>query len=163
MLEKTLENPLDSKEIKPVNSKRNQPWIFNGRTDAEAEAPIPPDVKNWLINKDPDAGKDWRREDKGMTEDKMVGWHHWFKGHESEGTQGDAEGEGQGSLSCCSPWVIKNRTRLSDWRTRSLAIMLMWLIYLTAVTKGLDPFYSALQNMYIRFFTYLKNKILSTF
>ena len=80
MLENTLEIPLDSKEIQPVNPKRNQPWIFIGRTDAEAETPIlwSPDVKNWLIWKDLDAGKDWRWEEKGMTEDEMVGWHHWL-------------------------------------------------------------------------------------
>ena len=78
MLEKTLENPLDCKEIQPVRPKGNQSWIFIGRTDAEDEAPIlwPSDVKNWLIWKDPDAGKDWRQEEKGMTEDKMAGWHH---------------------------------------------------------------------------------------
>ena len=78
VLEKTLESPLDCKEIKPVNRKGSQSWIFIGRTNAEAEAPIlwPPDVKNWLIRKDPDAGKDWRQEEKGTTEDKMVGWHH---------------------------------------------------------------------------------------
>ena len=88
-LEKILESPLDSKEIKPVNSKGNQSWIFIGRTDAEAEAPIlwPPDAKSWLTGKDPDAGKDWRQEEKGMTEDKMVGWHHWLNGHEFEQTQ----------------------------------------------------------------------------
>ena len=85
LLEKTLESPLDSK-IKPVNPKGNQPWIFTGRTDAQAEAPIlwPSDVKNWLIWKDPDAGKDWRQEEKGMTEDEMVGWHHQLNGHEFE-------------------------------------------------------------------------------
>ena len=86
MLEKTLESPLDNKEIKPVNAKGNQSWIFTGRTDAEAEAeaPIlwPPDVKRWLIGKDPDAGKDWRQEEKGMTEDEMAGWHHRLSGHE---------------------------------------------------------------------------------
>ena len=89
VLEKTLESPLDSK-IKPVNPKGNQTWVFIGRTDAEAEAPIlwPSDVKNWLIWKDPDAGKDWRREEKGATEDEMVGWHHWLKGHEFEQTPG---------------------------------------------------------------------------
>ena len=83
MLEKTLESPLDSKEIKPVNTKRNQPWIFIGRTDDEAEAPIiwPPDVKNWLTGKDPDAEKDLRQEVNGMTEDEMVGWHHQLDGH----------------------------------------------------------------------------------
>ena len=78
--------PLDSKEIQPVHPKGNQSWIFLGRTDAEAETPIlwPPDEKNWLIGKDPDAGKDWRREEKGMTEDEMVGWHHWLSGREFE-------------------------------------------------------------------------------
>ena len=80
VLEKTLESPLDCKEIKPVNPKGNQSWIFIGRTDAEVEASIlwPPDAKNWLIGKDPDAEKDWRQEEKGTTEDKMVGWHHWL-------------------------------------------------------------------------------------
>ena len=79
-----LESPLDCKEIQPVHPKGNQSWIFTGRTDAEAETPIlwPPDVKNWLIGKDPDAGKDWRQEEKGMTEDEMVGWHHRLDGHE---------------------------------------------------------------------------------
>ena len=86
VLEKTLESPLDSKEIKPVNPKGNQSWIVIGRADAEAETPIlrPPDVKNWLIWKDPDAGKDWRQEEKGTTEDEMVGWHHQLNGHEFE-------------------------------------------------------------------------------
>ena len=86
VLEKTLESPLDCKEIKSVNPKGNQSWIFIGRTDAEAETPIlwPPDVKNWLIGKYPDAGKDWRQEEKGMTEDKIVGWHHWLDGHKFE-------------------------------------------------------------------------------
>ena len=86
VLEKTLESPLDCKEITPVHPKGNQPWIFIGRTDAEAETPIlwPPDAKNWLIGKDPDAGKDWRQEEKGMTEDEMVGWHHRLNGHEFE-------------------------------------------------------------------------------
>ena len=83
---RTLESPLDCKEIQLVHPKGNQSWIFNGRTDAEAETPIlwPPDAKNWLFWKDSDAGKDWRWEEKGMTEDKIVGWHHWFNGHESE-------------------------------------------------------------------------------
>ena len=86
VLEKTLENPLDSKEFKPVNPKRNQSWIFIGRTDAEAETSIlwPHDVKNWLIWKDHDAEKDWRWEEKGLTEDEMVGWHHQLNGHEFE-------------------------------------------------------------------------------
>ena len=103
VLEKTLESPLDSKEIQPVHPKENQSWLFIGRTDAEAEIPIlwPPDAKNWLIWKEPDAGKNWRQEEKGMTEDEMVGWHHWFNGHEFEQTQGD---KGQGSLAYCSSW-----------------------------------------------------------
>ena len=86
VLEKTLESPLDSKEIEPVNPKGNQPWVFTGRTDAEAAVPIlwPPDMKSWLIWKDPDAGKDWRQEEKGMTEEEMVGWHHRLNGHEFE-------------------------------------------------------------------------------
>ena len=86
VLEKTLESPMDCKEIQPVNPKGNQPWIFIGRTDTEAEGLIlwPPDVKSWLIGKEPDAGKDWGKEDKGTTEDQMVGWHHWLYGHESE-------------------------------------------------------------------------------
>ena len=99
VLEKTLESLLDNKEIKPVSPKGNQPWIIIGRTDAEAEAPIfwPPDVKGWLIGKDPDAGKDWGQEEK-----ETVGWHHGLNGHEFEQTPGDSEG--QGSLVCCSPW-----------------------------------------------------------
>ena len=86
VLEKTLGSPLDCKEIQPVNSKGNQSWIFIRRTDADAEALIiwPPEVKKWLIWKNPDAGKDWRKEEKGMTEDEMVGWHHWLDGHEFE-------------------------------------------------------------------------------
>ena len=90
VLEKTLESPLDCKEIKPVNPKGNQPWIFIGKTDAGAEAPIlwPPDVKSWLIGKDPDAGKDWRQEEKGMEEDEMIGWHHQPDGHEFEQAPG---------------------------------------------------------------------------
>ena len=103
VLEKTLESPLDCKEIKPVNPKGDQPWIFIGRTDAEAEAPIlcSPTVKSWFIGQDHDAGKDWRQEEKGTTEDKMVGWHHWLNGHEFEQSLGD--GEGQRSLAYCSP------------------------------------------------------------
>ena len=103
VLEKIPESPLDCKEIQSVNPKGNQSWIFIGRTDAEAETPKlwPPDVKSWLIKKDPDAGKDWRQE-KGTTKDKMVGWYHRLNGHEFEQALGD--GEGQGSLACWSPW-----------------------------------------------------------
>ena len=107
VLEKTLESPLDCKEIQPVNPKGNQSWIFIGRTDAEAETPIfwPPDVMNQLIGKDPDARKDWRQEEMCTAEDEMVGWHHWLDGHEFEQSLG--VGDGQGSLTCCSPWGHK--------------------------------------------------------
>jgi len=107
VLEKTLENALDCKEIQPVRSKGNQSWIFTGRTDAEAETPIlwPSDVKNWLIWKDPDAGRDWRREDKGTAEDEMFEWHHQHLGYEFEYAPG--VGDGQRSLTCHSPWGHK--------------------------------------------------------
>ena len=101
VLEKTLESPLDRKEIKPVHPKGTQPWIFIGRTDAEAPILWPPDTKSWLIGKDPDAGKDWRQE-KGTTEDEMVGRDHQLNGYEFEQTPGDSGG--QASLVCCSPW-----------------------------------------------------------
>ena len=103
VLKKTLESPLDCKEIRPVSPKGNQSWIFIGRTDVETEAPIlwPPDAKSRLVGKDPDVGKDWRQEEKGVTEDEIFGWHHWLNGHEFEQTLGDSEG--QGSLACCSP------------------------------------------------------------
>ena len=94
VVEKTLESPLDSKEIKPVNPKGNQLWIFTGRTDAEAPVLKPPDVKSQLTGKDPAAGKDWGQEEKGVTEDELVGWHHWLNGHEFEQTPGDSEGHG---------------------------------------------------------------------
>ena len=125
VLEKTLESPLDCKKIKPVNPKGDQSWIFIGRTDAEAEALIlwPPDAKNWKrlwkdLGKDSDAGKDWRQEEKGMTEHEMVGWHHWLNGHKFEQTPGD--NEGQGSLACCIPWGYKEsdtteRVNNSQW------------------------------------------------
>ena len=107
VLEKTLEHLLDYKEIQPVHPKGNQPWILIGRTDAETEAPIlwPPDVKSRLIEKECDAGKDWRQEEKGTTEDEMVGWHHQLDGSDFEQARGG--GEGQGRLVCCSPWGCK--------------------------------------------------------
>ena len=107
VLEKSLESPLDCKEIKLVNPRRNQPWIVTGRTDAEAEAPVvwTPDVKSRLTGEDPDAGKDWRQKDKGKAEYEMAGWHHWLNGHESEQTPG--ESEGQERLAYCSPWDHK--------------------------------------------------------
>ena len=115
MLEKTLESPLDCKEIQSVYPKGSQSWISIGSTDTEAEAQIlwSPEVKSWLIWKDPDASKYWREEEKGMTEDEMVGWHHWLYGHEFE--QGPGIGEGQGSLSCCSPWGRKQLDTELNW------------------------------------------------
>ena len=116
VLEK-IESPLDCKEIQPVHPKGNQSWIFIGRTDVEAETPVlwPPDANSWLIWKDPDAGKDWRWEEKGTTEDEMVVWHHWLYGHEFEYAPG--VGDGQGSLACRSPWDMTewlNWTELTD-------------------------------------------------
>ena len=112
------ESPLDCKEIQPVNPKGNQPWIFTGRTDTEAKAPIlwPWEERTHL--KRPDAGKDWKQEEKGTTEDEMVGWHHWLNGHEFEQALGD--GEEQGNMACCSPWVTRSRTGLSNWTTTSI-------------------------------------------
>ena len=104
MLEKTLESPLDSKETKPVNPEGNQSWTFIGRTGAEALILCPPDMKSRPIRKDPDAGRDWKLEEKGLT-DEIVGWHHQLNGHEFKQALGD--GEGQGSLACCSPWGRK--------------------------------------------------------
>ena len=111
VLEKTLEIHLVCKEVRPVNPKGNQPWIFIGRTDAKAEALVlwPPDSKSQLFGKDSDAGKDWGQEEKGTAEDEMVEWHHWLKGDEFEQTLGHSEG--QGGLACCSPWGLK------DWVT----------------------------------------------
>ena len=117
VLEKTFESPLDCKEIQPVHPKGDQPWVFIGRTDVEAETPIiwSPDAKNWLIWKDPDAGKDWRQEEKGTTEDEMTGWHHRLDGHEFEWAVG--VGDGQGSLACYSPWDRKqlDKTEWLNW------------------------------------------------
>ena len=117
VVQKTLDSPLDSKEIQPVHPKGNQSWLFIGRTDAEAETPIlwPPDVKNLPTWKNPDAGKDWKQEKKGMTEDEMVRWHHQLNGHEFDYAQG--VGDGQGSLACCSPWGHKesDTTEQLNW------------------------------------------------
>ena len=101
VLEKTLESPLDCKEIQPVHPKGDQPWVFFGRNDAKAETPVlwPSDAKSWLIGKDSDAGRDWGQEEKGTTEDEMAGWHHRLEGLEFEWTLG--VGDGQGGLVCC--------------------------------------------------------------
>ena len=120
VLEMTIEISLNRKETQPAHPKGNQSWIFIGKTDAEAKTPIfwPPDVKNWLIRKDPDAEKDWRQEEKGMTEDEMAGWHHWLDAHEFE--QAPGVDDGQESLVYCSPWGRKEAdvTDLLNWTER---------------------------------------------
>ena len=117
VLEKTLESPLDYKEIQPVHPKGDQSWLFIGKTDVEAETPIlwPPDAKSWLIGKDPDVGKDWGQEEKGMTEGEMAGWHHHLDGCEFEWTPGDCDR--QGGLACCSSWDHKelDTTEWLNW------------------------------------------------
>ena len=121
VLEKTLESPLDCKEIQPVHHKGNQSWVFIGRTDAEAETPIlwPPHVKSWLIA---DAGRDWGQEEKGTTEDEMAGWHHRLDGHEFEWTPG--VGDGQGGLACCDSWGHKesDTTEQLNWTELALCV-----------------------------------------
>ena len=114
VLEKTLESPLYCKEIQPVHPKSDQSWVFISRTDVEAETPIlwPPHEKSWLILKDPDAGKDWRQEEKGTTEDEMIGWHHRLNGHGFRWTPG--VGDGQGGLVCCSSWGRKE-SDMTEW------------------------------------------------
>ena len=116
VLKKTLESPLDCKEIQPVHPKGDQSWIFIGKTDGEAETPVLwlSDLKSWVFGQDPDAGKDWKQEEKGTTEHKMVGWHHWLNGHEFEKAPG--VGDGQGNLVCCSPvGCEESETILCNW------------------------------------------------
>ena len=121
VLEKTPKNLLNSKIIKPVIPKGNQPWIFIGRTDAGAEAPIlwPPDLKSQLTGKDPDTRKEWGQEEKGMTENEMVRQHRWLSGYGSKQTLGDSEGHG--ILACCSPWGAKSQIQLSNWTTTKMS------------------------------------------
>ena len=111
----TLESPLDCKEIQPVHPKGDQSWVFIEKTDVEAETPTlwPPNAKSWLIWKDPDPGKDWGEEEKGTTEDEMVGWHHWLNGDGFGWTPG--VGDGPGGLACRGSWSFKSQTWLSDW------------------------------------------------
>ena len=136
VLEKTLESPLDCKEIQTVHSKGDQFWVFIGRTDVEAETPIlwPPDAKSWLIGKDPDAGKDWGQEEKGMTEHEMVGWHHWLDGHGFGWTLG--VGDGQRGLVCCGSQGHKelDTTEWLDWTELTLKIIID-CCYINSVVK----------------------------
>ena len=142
MLEETLQSPLDCKEIQPVHPKGNQSWIFIGRTDAEAETPIlwPHNAYSWLIWNDPDAGKDWRQEEKGMTEDEMVGWHHQLNGHGFGWTP--EFGDGQGGLACCSPcgrrvghYLV---TELNWWFCGSAALNMPANLENSTVATGLE-------------------------
>ena len=125
VLQKTLESPLDCKEVQSVHPKGDQFWMFTGCSDVEAETPIlwPPDAKSWLIGKDPDAGKDWRQKEKWTTEDEMIGWHHRLNGHGFGGTPG--VGDGQGGLGCCSSWVRKesDTTEWLNWTELNLLII----------------------------------------
>ena len=136
VLEKTLEGPLDCKEIQPVHPKGNQSWIVIGRTDAEAESPIfwPPYTKNWLIAEDPDAGKGLRQEEKGTTEDEMVGWHHQLDGHEF--AQAPGVGDGQGGLSCCRPCSHNelDTTEQLNWTELKVA-QYQWVCFLNKRIK----------------------------
>ena len=123
-LEKTLESPLDCKEIQPVHYEGDQPWDYFGKNDAKSETPVlwPPHAKSWLVGKDSDAGRDWGQEEKGTTEDEMAGWHHWLDGRESGWTPG--VGDGQGGLVCCNSWGHKesDTTEWLNWLTQSKAL-----------------------------------------
>ena len=121
-VQKTLESPLDCKEIQPVHPKGDQSWMFIGRADAEAPILGSPDAKSWLVGKDLDVRKDWRQEEKGMTEEEMVGWHHWLDGHEFEPALG--AGDGKGSLAYCNPWSCKE----SDTTERLKWTELNWCV-----------------------------------
>ena len=145
VLKKTLESPLDCKEIQPVHPKGDQSWVFIGRTGAEAEAPVlsPPVVKNWLIGKDPDAGKDWWQK-KRAAEDEMVGWHHRLSGHEFEQTPGDSEGEG---LWCCSPWGHKESDTIEQKQND-----LMLLLFCRNIIKLVFSEYSIQQHTNTQYF-----------
>ena len=139
VLEKTLENPLDCKEIQPVHSKGDQPWVLFGRNDAKAETLVlwSPHVKSWLIGKDSDAGRNWGQEEKGMTEDEMAGWHHRLDGRESEWTPG--VGDGQVGLACCDSWGRKESDTIErlNW-TEFTLIVSSWVLSITARRLGKD-------------------------
>ena len=139
VLEKTLESPLDCKEIQPVHSEGDQPWDFVGRSDANAETPVlwPPHAKSWLIGKDCDAGRDWGQEEKGTTKDEMAWWHHWLNGRESKWTPG--VGDGQGGLACCNSWGHKesDTTEWLNWTEDHMKQM--YLLQGSFPTQGSNP------------------------
>ena len=144
VLEKTLESPLDCKEIQPVHPKEDQSWVFIGRTDVKAETPIvwPPDAKCWLIGKDPDAGKDWGQEEKGTTEGAMVGWHHWLNGHGFEWTLG--VGDDREAWHAAVHGVTRSRTRLNDWTELNGSIsayyyFIIFIIIIIGIVKTVIP------------------------
>ena len=140
VLKKTLESPLDCKEIQPVHSKGDQPWVFFGRNDAKAETPVlwPPYAKSWFIGKDSDAGRDWGQEEKGTTEDEMTGWHHQLSGREFEWTLG--VGDGQGGLACWDSWGRKE-SDTTEWLNWTWVIVLrevnVLLCFLCDLTKNI--------------------------
>ena len=141
VLKKTLESPLDCKEIQLVHPKENQSLIFIGRTDAEASILWPPDAKSWLVRKDPVAGKDWRQEEKGTTEDEMVGWCHKLNGHEFE--HAPVDGEGQGSLVCCSPKELD----MTEWKTTICIYICIYYIYVSMYTHTQGYVYTHTQGL----------------
>ena len=149
VLEKTLESPLDCKEIQPVHPKGNQSWMFIRRTDVEAKIPIlwPPDAKNWLIWKDPNAGKDWGQEEKGTTEDELAGWHHWLNGHEFGWTPG--VGDGQGGLACCDSWGRKesDTTEQLNWTELNAGCNLISVFNLLTILLILSSIYKEYRNV----------------
>ena len=163
VLEKTLESPLDCKEIQPVTLKWNQPWIVTGKTDAETEATIlwPPDVKNRLNGKDPDTGKDWRQKERRTTEDETVGWHHQLNRHEFD--QALSVGDGQGSLVCCRPWGPKELD-MTEWLNWTDLIQLVSkrerILSVSLLTNSYFPQYSNYFLEFFRLFILLKRNFL---
>jgi len=156
VLEKTLKSPLDCKEIQPVHPKGVQPWDFFGRNDAKGETPIlwPPHAKSWLIGKDPDAGRDWGQEKRGMTEDEMAGWHHQLDGHEFGWTPG--VGDGQGGLACCDSWGRKelDTTERLNW-TELYRFIWGWVYMFLIVSILLLMWYFF---SFVRYFLIFSNK-----
>ena len=146
VLEKTLESPLDCKEIQPVHSEGDQPWDFFGKNDAKAETPVlwPPHAKSWLTGKDSDAGRNWGQEEKGTTEDEIAGWHHWLDGRESEWTPG--VGDGQGGLACCDSWGRKesDTTERLNWTDLNWWHMMCNIFSYSYLTSEFDPWVTKL-------------------